>query len=58
MAEKLLHAEAAYHEFGTPEQHCLVCTMYRQPEKCTLVEDIRWYGWCKYFEREEKRDAA
>jgi hypothetical protein len=52
-ADKLSHAEAAYREFGTPDRHCAVCSMWRDREKnrCTLVEDpIAWYGWCKHFE--------
>lgn len=41
MTEKITHAAAGYREFGAPQQHCLVCTMYRPTDLCTLVEDIR-----------------
>ena len=50
-SEKLTHKAAAYRELGTATVHCAVCSMYRNPDDCTLVEDIKWHGTCKYFER-------
>lgn len=46
-------ADADYRK-GTPEEHCGICTMFRPPKSCTLVDGIiRFSDVCDYFK--EKR---
>lgn len=43
--------KARYRE-GSSDQHCAVCTMYREPHSCTKVEGIIYPNdLCDYFER-------
>lgn len=48
--EKKSHKEVNYRN-GTSGEHCGICTMYRQPNSCTAVEDpIYPSGLCNIFE--------
>lgn len=49
--QKMYKSEADYRE-GTPEEHCGVCSMFRPPASCTLVEGkIKPTGVCDYFKK-------
>lgn len=42
---------AQYQPHPKGEQQCSLCTMFRAPESCTLVDGkISPKGWCRYFE--------
>lgn len=50
---KSTKTEAEYTDFGTPQRHCAICTMFVEPQACTTVHGkISPLGWCRYFERE------
>jgi len=51
MAEKIDKVEAEYRAYSHGKQECRGCSMFRQPDKCTLVTGkISPHGWCKYWE--------
>lgn len=48
-------SEARYQEYPKGAQRCDKCTMFRAPDKCTLVQGkISPAGWSKYFERKDE----
>lgn len=43
---------------GTNEEHCGICTMFREPNRCTLVAGIiRKPDTCDRFDPKTKRAA-
>lgn len=43
--------EAHYRDHPNGKEHCLKCTMFRQPHTCTAVQGIiSQNGWCKFYE--------
>lgn len=54
-AEKISKQEANYKAQTTDNLHCSNCSMFQEPNGCTLVKgDIAPGGWCKYYEREKR----
>ena len=44
----------AYQNVPRGSERCDVCSMYRRPNQCTLVNGhILAQGWCKRFDRKE-----
>lgn len=49
--EQISQASAHYTDQSTNTEHCVGCSMFRAPDKCTLVEGtISPGGWCKHYE--------
>ncbi len=47
---KVTKAEARYQPAPRDGQSCALCTLFRPPHACTVVEgDIVPTGWCKFF---------
>jgi hypothetical protein len=47
----LSKAETGYQDQPHGKERCGVCSMYRSPNRCTLVRGlILPQGWCKQFE--------
>ena len=54
MSETVSKAKAEYQDEPNGEEHCYLCTMFREPDRCTYVRgEISPRGWCRYFEGEE-----
>jgi len=46
---------ARYREFATETKQCQTCTMFRVPDKCTLVQGhISRTGTCDHYKRKAK----
>jgi hypothetical protein len=46
--------QANYSPFGDEERHCSICSMWREPNRCTEVQgDISRTAICDYFERKK-----
>ncbi len=43
--------ESVHYRLGTPKQHCGICAMFVEPDKCTSVEgDIKREKVCDLYE--------
>lgn len=41
---------AKYQDHPNKDQHCAICSFFRAPKSCQLVEgDISPNGWCSFF---------
>jgi hypothetical protein len=46
---------ASYQTEPKGDQQCDKCTMWRTPDRCSLVDGkISPQGWCKYFEAKKE----
>jgi 8-oxo-dGTP pyrophosphatase MutT (NUDIX family) len=49
---KVSKTAAEYRDYPKGKDHCKLCTMFRQPDRCTAVSgEIYTWGWCKHYER-------
>jgi len=54
MAPTLNKTEVDYRDSPRGRDQCNKCTMFREPDKCTLVKGlIKPYGWCRRFDPEK-----
>lgn len=48
---KITKTEARYQDHPKATKRCAGCTMFREPQACTLVQgQISRNGWCRYHE--------
>lgn len=49
-AAKMKQPAAAYQDSPKGDQQCSNCSLFQEPNACTLVEgDISPAGWCKFW---------
>jgi hypothetical protein len=49
--DKATKEQAAYTPYGSAEEHCSICSMFREPDSCTEVKgSISRTAVCDYFE--------
>jgi len=50
----LTKAEAEYRDYPKAGKSCGLCSMFRRPHGCTLVQGkIDSFGWCKNFDQKK-----
>ena len=50
-------SEAKYQDNPRGTKMCGDCSMFRRPDRCTLVKGtISRTGWCKHWEAKDRKD--
>ena len=54
-SKKITKAVAKYRDRPNGLERCGRCTMFREPDRCTLViGEVNPTGWCKHFDRKSQ----